>query len=282
MIIGILSLSYLVGDAAARRTMGAHDRARLLAGGPCSTTRPPSPAFCSWRISLLLRESRVQAAATPRRAPIRSICFASGEARVPGLGAASRAAARQPRIHSRLPRCRSAAPSFARLSTSGRRCTCGITSATRRRGRRHQRGVSRRGRGIGAASGWLSDRLGANGRALILFLGFAATAAALLVLMALRPGAASPLLSAARDRNHRVLPARPLFLPRRGIRAGFRRQASLGGLLGHHRRRRLLGCGGGRRQRRADLGGVRLAGRLRGARRRSAPWRRSAPGICTS
>jgi len=47
--------------------------------------------------------------------------------------------------------------------------------------------------GVGAVSvilaGWLSDRLGPNARALLLIIGLSATAAALLVLMAVRPGA---------------------------------------------------------------------------------------------
>ncbi len=41
-------------------------------------------------------------------------------------------------------------------------------------------------------SGWLSDRLGANGRALILFVGLAASAAALLMLMTFRSAGAHP------------------------------------------------------------------------------------------
>jgi sugar phosphate permease len=51
--------------------------------------------------------------------------------------------------------------------------------------------------GVGAvsvlATGWLSDRMGANGRSLILFLGLAATAAALLVLMSVRTTASGSL-----------------------------------------------------------------------------------------
>jgi OPA family glycerol-3-phosphate transporter-like MFS transporter len=56
--------------------------------------------------------------------------------------------------------------------------------------------------GVGAVSvlvtGWLSDRLGVNGRALLLFLGLTATAAALLVLMSVHSstsGALLPLLA---------------------------------------------------------------------------------------
>jgi sugar phosphate permease len=53
--------------------------------------------------------------------------------------------------------------------------------------------------GVGAASvllaGWLSDRLGLNGRSLLLFLGLMGTAAALLVLMSVRSGPSGALLA---------------------------------------------------------------------------------------
>jgi OPA family glycerol-3-phosphate transporter-like MFS transporter len=52
--------------------------------------------------------------------------------------------------------------------------------------------------GVGAvsvlATGWLSDRLGVNGRSLLLFLGLAATAAALLALMSMRSSSSGSLL----------------------------------------------------------------------------------------
>jgi OPA family glycerol-3-phosphate transporter-like MFS transporter len=52
--------------------------------------------------------------------------------------------------------------------------------------------------GVGAVSvvvsGWLSDRIGVNGRSLVLFLGLAATAAALLLLMSMRSSAAGSVL----------------------------------------------------------------------------------------
>jgi OPA family glycerol-3-phosphate transporter-like MFS transporter len=52
--------------------------------------------------------------------------------------------------------------------------------------------------GVGAvsvvASGWLSDRLGVNGRSLVLFLGLTAAAMALLFLMSMHPGTAGALL----------------------------------------------------------------------------------------
>ena len=46
-------------------------------------------------------------------------------------------------------------------------------------------------------AGWLSDRLGLNGRSLLLFLGLAATAAALLVLVSVRPHGADSLFPLA-------------------------------------------------------------------------------------
>jgi OPA family glycerol-3-phosphate transporter-like MFS transporter len=52
---------------------------------------------------------------------------------------------------------------------------------------------------VGAVSvlvaGWLSDRLGLNGRSLLLFLGLSATAVALLVLMSLHAGAATAVVA---------------------------------------------------------------------------------------
>jgi sugar phosphate permease len=52
--------------------------------------------------------------------------------------------------------------------------------------------------GVGAvsviASGWLSDRIGVNGRSLVLFLGLAATAMALLLLMSMRSGVGGSFL----------------------------------------------------------------------------------------
>src|SRR6202020_1552736 len=52
--------------------------------------------------------------------------------------------------------------------------------------------------GVGAvsvlATGWLSDRLGVNGRSLLLFVGLTATAAALLALMSIRPSSSGSLL----------------------------------------------------------------------------------------
>ena len=53
--------------------------------------------------------------------------------------------------------------------------------------------------GVGAISvllsGWLSDRIGENGRSTIMFFGFAASAAALLILTCLRPTPAGSMLA---------------------------------------------------------------------------------------
>ena len=140
--------------------------------------------------------------------------------------------------------------------------------------------------GVGAvsvlATGWLSDRLGVNGRSLIMFVGLGATAAALLVLMTVRTSATGPLLPLIRHRHYRLLPARSLFLSRRRIRTRFRRQAGWRGLIGHHRRRRLPGRGGRGRQRRLESRWPSAGRACSWPWPPSAPWRRSAPAICTS
>jgi OPA family glycerol-3-phosphate transporter-like MFS transporter len=65
----------------------------------------------------------------------------------------------------------------------------------------HSAGLSAIFPGVGAISvllgGWASDRMGHNARAQLLFLGLAATAVALLVLTSLRPSAAGALLPVA-------------------------------------------------------------------------------------
>jgi len=69
-------------------------------------------------------------------------------------------------------------------------------------GASHAAGLSAIFPGVGAvsvlAAGWLSDRLGLNGRSLLMFLGLAGSAAALLMLMSVRSGAGGtfvPLLT---------------------------------------------------------------------------------------
>src|SRR5882724_2433509 len=63
----------------------------------------------------------------------------------------------------------------------------------------HSAGMSAIFPGVGVASvllaGWLSDRLGLNGRSLLLFLGLTGTAAALLVLMSVHSGPSGGFLA---------------------------------------------------------------------------------------
>jgi sugar phosphate permease len=194
-IIGILSLSYLVGDAAARPLMGMLiDRGfgwRALfylaaaAAGMFLTAN-----------ALLLRESRVEAG-HPEAQPNPLNLFADSQRAPRNLGALL------------LPLLRSRAFLLVCLLSLG----CTIIRETfnvwtpvyMRDYLGYSMGSAARMSaifpGVGAISvlacGWLSDRL-RNGRALLLFLGLAATAAALVVLMSQHPGehgAALPLLT---------------------------------------------------------------------------------------
>src|SRR2546430_696813 len=82
--------------------------------------------------------------------------------------------------------------------------------------------------GVGAASvllaGWLSDRLGLNGRSLLLFLGLTGTAAALLGLMSVRPGPAGALLAGGGGRGLSFLPPGPVPFFGGGLAPGLRGQ----------------------------------------------------------
>jgi sugar phosphate permease len=192
MIIGILSISYLVGDAAARQWMGM-----LIEHG------------FGWRILfyfaaavvgsfliinyLFLRESRVDAGYV--------------EAKPNPLNLFAGSASRPKSIRElMLPLLRSRAFLLVCLLSLG--CTIiretfnlwtpvylrdylGYTMSNAAR-------MSAIFPGVGAvsvlATGWLSDRLGVNGRSLIMFVGLSATAAALLVLMTMRSSSTGSLL----------------------------------------------------------------------------------------
>jgi OPA family glycerol-3-phosphate transporter-like MFS transporter len=191
-IIGILSISYLVGDAVARQSMGA-----LIGRG------------LDWRVLfyyaalvtalifaanlLLLRESRT-AAGYPESKPNPLNLFADAESRPASLGALL-----YPLLRSRA---------FLIVCALSLGCTIiretfniwtpfylkdylGYSTSK-------AAGMSAIFPGVGAvsvlASGWLSDRLGANGRSIILFVGLSATVAALLLLMSVRSGASNSLL----------------------------------------------------------------------------------------
>jgi len=187
-IIGILSISYLVGDALARQQMGlliAHGYgwralfvfAALVAGVTLA-------ASFIW-----LRESRAdEGHAHARPNPLN--LFAASEAPPAGVWALLK------------PLMRSRAFLLVCLLSFG----CTIIRETFNTWTpvylRDQLGFSMSRSAtfsaifpaVGAVSvlgaGWLSDRLGLNGRALLMFLGLSGAAAALLVLMGVHPGGA--------------------------------------------------------------------------------------------
>jgi sugar phosphate permease len=195
-IIGILSISYLIGDAVARQCMGM-----LIERGYGwrALFYFAAAAAAVWFIAnlFLLRESRVASgfgAATPNPLNL----FATSESRPRSIGTLV------------LPLLRSRAFLLVCLLSLG----CTIIRETFNNwtpvylndylgySKSNAAGMSAIFPGVGAVSvlvtGWLSDRLGVNGRALLLFLGLAAAAAALLALMSMRSsttGALLPLLA---------------------------------------------------------------------------------------
>ncbi|HMK86117.1 MAG TPA: MFS transporter [Steroidobacteraceae bacterium] len=196
IVIGILSVSYLVGDALARESMGTligrgHDWRALFYYAAAVA------ALLFVANLLFLRESRVQAGYTEAE-PNPLNLFAQAESHPPSIRALL------------APLLRSRAFLIVCLLSFG--CTIiresfniwtpvylhdylGYTMSD-------AASMSAVFPGVGAASvlvtGWLSDRLGANGRASILFLGLAAAAGALLALTALprgHVGVSLPLLT---------------------------------------------------------------------------------------
>ncbi len=192
MIIGILSISYLVGDAAARQWMGM----LIEHGFGWRTLFYFAAAVVGLFFAVnyfFLRESRLDAGFIEAQ-PNPLNLFASSESRPQGLRELL------------LPLVRSRAFLVVCLLSLG--CTIiresfnfwtpvylrdylgySVSNAAR---------MSSIFPGVGAvsvlATGWLSDRLGINGRSLIMFVGLAATAAALLVLMTMRSSSTGPLL----------------------------------------------------------------------------------------
>jgi OPA family glycerol-3-phosphate transporter-like MFS transporter len=192
MIIGILSISYLVGDAAARQWMGM-----LIEHGFGWRTlfyfaAAVGGIFLTVNF-LFLRESRIDSGYTEAK-PNPLNLFAASESRPQSVGQLL------------LPLLRSRAFLLVCLLSLG--CTIiretfniwtpvylrdylgySMSNAAR---------MSAVFPGVGAvsvlATGWLSDRLGVNGRSLIMFLGLGATAAALLVLMTMRSSSTGSLL----------------------------------------------------------------------------------------
>jgi len=194
-IIGILSISYLVGDALARQQMGVligHGygwRAVFLFAASVA-------AVMLLASFLWLRESRVEAG-HQEAMPNPLNLFAATESPPASVGALL------------LPLLRSRA--FLLVCVLSFTCTIiretfntwtpvylrdhlGYSTS-------HAAALSALFPGVGVISvllaGWLSDRHGLNGRSLLLFLGLTATVGALLLLMSLRPGATPAILPLA-------------------------------------------------------------------------------------
>ncbi len=192
MIIGILSISYLVGDAAARQWMGM----LIEHGFGWRTLFYFAAAVVALFLVvnfLFLRESRLDAGFVEAK-PNPLNLFAASESRPKSVGQLL------------LPLFRSRAFLMVCLLSLG--CTIiresfnfwtpfylrdylgySVSNAAR---------MSSVFPGVGAvsvlATGWLSDRLGVNGRSLIMFVGLGATAVALLILMTMQSSTTGSLL----------------------------------------------------------------------------------------
>jgi OPA family glycerol-3-phosphate transporter-like MFS transporter len=192
IIIGTLSISYLVGDALARQGMGA-----LIGQGfgwrSLFYFAASASAVCLIANAFLLRESRVDAGFAPAT-PNPLNLFAHSAARPGSLGQLL-----FPLIRSRafLLVC------LLSLGTTIIRETFNLWIPVYLRDYQgystsHAASLSGIFPGVGAVSvllaGWLSDRLGANGRSRIMVIGLSANAAALPLLMSLRPGTGGSLL----------------------------------------------------------------------------------------
>jgi len=192
-IAGILSISYLVGDAAARQQMGMLIERGY--GWRALFLFAAIVAAVMLIASLLwLRESRAELGHAPAK-PNPLNLFAAAESRPASVGALL------------LPLLRSRAFLLVCLLSF----TCTIIRETFNTwtpvylrdhlgySMSHSAGMSAIFPGVGAASvllaGWLSDRLGLNGRSLLLFLGLTGAAAALLVLMSVRSGPSGAFLA---------------------------------------------------------------------------------------
>jgi sugar phosphate permease len=185
-IIGILSISYLVGDALARQQMSV-----LIAHGfgwrALFVFAAIVTAVTLLANLLLLRESRADEGYSEAR-PNPLNLFASTAARPPGVSALL------------VPLLRSRA--FVLVCLLSFACTIireTFNTWTPVYLRDHlgysmsdSAGLSAIFPAVGVVSvliaGWLSDRLGLTGRSLLLFAGLAGTAAALMVLVSVRPG----------------------------------------------------------------------------------------------
>jgi OPA family glycerol-3-phosphate transporter-like MFS transporter len=191
-VIGILSISYLIGDAIARQCMGLlilHGfgwRALFCFAGAVAGVFLLANIF-------FLRESRTQAGFEEAIPNPRSL-YAQTEARPPTL-----AALLGPLLRSRAfvlvcllsLGCTIIRETFNTWTPMYLRDYLGYNMS-------NSAGMSAIFPGVGAisvlATGWLSDRMGANGRSILLFLGLVATAAALLALMSIRSSTSGSVL----------------------------------------------------------------------------------------
>jgi sugar phosphate permease len=195
-IIGILSISYLIGDAAARQWMGLLIH-RGVGWRPLFFLAAGAAGLMLVVNFILLRESRVDAGYEPAKTNPLNL-FAASEEAPGGLRDLL------------MPLLRSRAFLLVCLLSLG----CTIIRETFNTwtpvylhdylgySNSNAAGMSAVFPAVGAISvlitGWLSDRIGVNGRSLILFLGLCTTAAALLLLMSMhssRTGALLPLLA---------------------------------------------------------------------------------------
>jgi sugar phosphate permease len=191
-IIGILSLSYLIGDAVARQCMGwliqegFGWRALFYFAAAVAGALLVANVF-------LLRESRTQEGYGEAK-PNPLNLFADKQSRPENVAALLR-----PLLRSRAfvlvcllsLGCTIIRETFNTWTPVYLRDYVGYSMS-------NSAGMSAIFPAVGAvsvlASGWLSDRLGVNGRALLLFLGLGATAAALLALMSIHPSSSGSLL----------------------------------------------------------------------------------------
>ncbi|MGN6453216.1 MAG: MFS transporter, partial [Steroidobacteraceae bacterium] len=196
-IIGILSVSYLVGDALARQQMG------VLIGHGYGWRAVFLFAAIVAAVMLLanllwLRESRVEAG-HPEATPNPLNLFAATEAPPASIGALL-----LPLLRSRAFvlvcllsfACTIIRQSFNNWTPVYLRDHLGYSTS-------QAASLSALFPGVGAVSvllaGWMSDRLGLNGRSLLMFLGLTASAVALLLLVSLRAGTSTllPLVAIA-------------------------------------------------------------------------------------
>jgi OPA family glycerol-3-phosphate transporter-like MFS transporter len=191
-ILGILSISYLVGDALARQQMGMlieHGYGwRALFMFAAAVAAVALLASFLW-----LRESRADAGHAPAKANPLNL-FAQTEAPPAGVWALL-----QPLLRSRAFLlvcllsfgCTIIRETFNTWTPEYLRDQLGFSTS-------RSATFSAIFPGVGVlsvlAAGWLSDRLGLNGRALLMFLGLTGAAVALLLLMGVHPGNTSSLV----------------------------------------------------------------------------------------